>query len=180
MIRFDKIIEEWAIKYKPMQHVPGPNSRNKRFFYIDSIVQLSQFMAGAPNTGTPCVVYEFQQNGYFGKGLQSPVYNVYFPVRVPTMKLPLKELANEAVNESMRHAEKFLAWLRQQQREDRDGFQNLELDNVEYDTFGPFLDNWYAVFIQIRDIGQYPVCVLAEDYLTDEEVAAVTGQGKQE
>lgn len=164
MKNFEDIVAEWAMKYKPMQHIPGVSSNNRRFFLVDSIMQLPQFMAEANVTKSPCVAYEFQQDGNIYRGMIYYTHFIYFIVKVPTMNLTRKELANEAVKEAKVHALKFLAWLRQQQ-ETREELQLIETDEVKYGTYGPFLNDWYAFFISLTDIDRFSTCVESLDYI---------------
>lgn len=164
MKNFEDIVAEWTMKYKPMQHVPGVSSNNRRFFLIDSIMQLPQFMAEANVTQSPCVAYEFQQDGRISGGLIYPSYFLYFIVKVPSMNLTRKELANEAVKEAKVHALKFIAWLRREQ-EVRKELEHIELENVSYGTYGPFLNDWYAFYIRLDDIDRFNLCVESGDYV---------------
>lgn len=68
MNRFDKIIEEWAIAYKPMQHTLGLNGINQRFFQFDSIVSIPQFAGKLDMNRSPCVGFEFHKEGNIIQG----------------------------------------------------------------------------------------------------------------
>lgn len=163
MKKFGEIIEEWAEKYKPMQHVPGETSKNKRFFLIDSIVSLPDFMKSITSTNSPCVAYEFHIKASITGGMIRPTYTVYFLVDCGTSK-PNKVMANNAVTQAADHALKFLAWIREQQ-ETRPELRNIEVDNVDMDTFGPLLNGWYAVFLEFQDIDNFSMCVDPDDYV---------------
>lgn len=160
---FSKIVEEWAMKYKPMQHVPGENSSNQRFFLISDIMEIPEFMGKIPQTKTPCVFYEFMWSGRIQGGKITPTYTVYFPVNCGTSK-PNPMLAHKAIMESADHAFKFLTWLRTEQDERRD-LQQLDLENASIDPYGPLLNGWYTVFLQFTDVDTFSMCVDANDYI---------------
>lgn len=160
---FSKIVEEWAMKYKPMQHVPGENSSNQRFFLISDIMEIPEFMGKIPQIKTPCVFYEFMWSGRIQGGKVTPTYTVYFPVSCGTSK-PNPVLAHKAIMESADHAFKFLTWLRTEQDERRD-LQQLDLENASIDPYGPLLNGWYTVFLQFTDVDTFSMCVDANDYV---------------
>ena len=160
---FSKIIEEWAIKYKPMQHEPGANSRNQRFFLVADIMEIPEFMGKIPSSKTPCVFYEFMWNGRIEGGKVFPSYTVYFPVNCGTSK-PNPRAAHVALMESANHAFKFLSWLRQEQDSGRKELQQLDLENASIDPYGPLLNGWYTMFLQFSDVDTFKVCVDANDY----------------
>ena len=77
-----------------------------------------------------------------------------------------KQQSYEAIQEAKMHMQKFLAWLREQQ-EKRNIFRNINLETEElhYSTYGPFLNNWYAVFIELTDVQKVELCVDTKDYV---------------
>ena len=164
MKKFEEIIEEWAIKYKPMQHVPGETSKNRRFFLFDSIVSTAQLTSYLPNAKSPCVAYEFHPQGNIKGGIIRPYYNIHFLVNTGTTKITRTDLSNEAANEASMHAQKFLAWLRKQQ-DARKELENINLDEAYYDTIGPLMNGWYSVFIRLVDIDKIKTCVDPDDYV---------------
>ena len=161
---FSKIIEEWAMIYKPMQHEPGESSRNQRFFQIADIMEIPEFMGKIPTTKTPCVFYEFMWSGQINGGKVVPTYTIYFPVNCGTSK-PNPTMASKAIMESAGHAFKFITWLRSQQDSGRSELMQLDLDNASIDPYGPLLNGWYSCFIQLRDVDTFSVCVDPSDYV---------------
>lgn len=164
---FSKIVEEWAVKYKPMQHTPGKTGKNQRFFLFDSIVAMAQFMAKFTKTESPCVGYEFQQEGSIKSGKILPRHVVYFMVKadncVPTDKMQ----SNEALQEAKEHMLKFLAWIRSEQEKGRKELRNVNTEEAVYSTYGPFLNNWYAVFVEFSDVQTFNTCVDPMDYVQE-------------
>lgn len=174
MERFSKVVEHWATIYKPMQHTPEKTGRNRRFFLFDSIVSIPQFMSKIEVTKSPCVGFEFHREGNISGGKAMPVYTIYFLVNAGTMNITDKEAADDAVAEAERHMMKFLAWARRQQ-EEKNELRGLELNNVSYSTYGPFLNNWYSVFLQVRDVTLFNVCVDENDYVEEPNPGDIAG-----
>ena len=164
---FSQIVEEWAMAYKPMQHEPGEASRNQRFFLIEDIVAIPEFMSKIPETKSPCVMYEYMVQATIDGGRVVPSYSVYFPVNCGTSK-PNPRAAHRAIRESLDHAFKFIAWIRREQDKDREDLKNIDLDRVRMDTYGPLLNGWYAVFIQFEDVDTFNLCVQDDDYIETE------------
>lgn len=164
MKQFEKVLEEWAIKYKPMQHVPGETSPNKRLFFFDSIVAIPDFMTKMNVTKSPCMGYEFPLSGDIKGGKLLPDYTIYFFVNQKTNKIVGKEQAAEVNQEALTHALKFIAWLKKKQETNRK-LANINLENIPYRTYGPFLNGWYGIFIQLRDVDTFSQCVDAQDYV---------------
>ena len=127
MTELKEIIEEWATKYKPMLHTPGETGNNKRFFLFDNIVAIPSFMSKLPDVKSPCVGYEFAQDGTIKGGMDKPVHVIYFLVKT--------------------------------------GNINLETEELHYSTYGPFLNNWYAVFVELTDVQKVELCVDTKDYV---------------
>ena len=164
---FSKIVEEWAMKYKPMLHEPGETSKNQRFFLIADIMEIPEFMGKIPQNKTPCVFYEFMWSARITGGKVTPNYTVYFPVNCGTSK-PNPRAAHKALMESADHAFKFLTWLRTEQDNGRRELQQLDLENASIDPYGPLLNGWYTMFLQFSDVDTFNICVDANDYVESE------------
>lgn len=77
-----RFTEEWAMLYKPMRHIPGPDSLNKRFYICDSYFTMTEFLKGSVDPEvSPCVMVESQQEGNVEEGRDYPRYSFYFLVR---------------------------------------------------------------------------------------------------
>lgn len=161
---FRKIVEEWASSYKPMQHTPGKTGKNQRFFLFDSIVAISSFASKFVKVQSPCVGYEFQAEGMIRGGKIRPRHVVYFMVKTEGMDVSDKNPSADAVMEAKMHMLKFIAWIREQ-RDNRPELWNVNVEESSYSTFGPFLNNWYAVFIELEDVETFNLCVDPADYL---------------
>ena len=161
---FSKIVEEWAMKYRPMLHEPGEASRNQRFFLIADIMEIPEFMGKIPQNKTPCVFYEFMWSARISGGMVTPTYTVYFPVNCGTSK-PNPRAAHKALLESADHAFKFLTWLRGEQDNGRKELRQLDLENASIDPYGPLMNGWYTMFLQFSDVDTFNKCVDSNDYI---------------
>ena len=57
--RFEDFVEHWCEIYKPLQHVPGERSKNKRFFLTDTdYLGMADFMTSIDSKISFCVVME--------------------------------------------------------------------------------------------------------------------------
>ena len=161
---FDKVIEEWCMKYKPILHRPGERSTNKRFFLVDSIVNIPQIAASLSLGKSPCVAYEFHAEGEMEGSKIFPEYTISVLVKVTGENFMMKERSNEAVKEAFLHVRKLIAWLRDKRETDK-SLENLDLEQIKYDTLGPLINNWYSVFFTITDTTCEKVYVDPNDYI---------------
>mgnify|MGYP003397791800 CR=1 len=168
---FKDIIEEWAIKYKPMQHTPGKTGKNKRFYLFDNIVSIPNIVSNLPNMKSPCVGYEFSQEGRIKGGKIMPTHIIYFMVKAANNTATDKEVSYEAEREAVTHMLKFIAWIRGQQETRKELANiNVETEDIHYSTYGPFMNNWYAIFIELSDVETFNICIDKNDYIEEEEV----------
>lgn len=169
MIDFKDVIEEWAIKYKPMQHTPGKTGKNKRFFLFDNIVSIPNIISGLPKTKSPCVGYELSQEGSIKGGKIKPTHVIYFMVKADNNLANDKDVCYEATREAVLHMKKFIAWIRTQQETRKELANiNVETEDIHYSTYGPFLNNWYAIFIELSDVEKFSLCIDDNDYIQEE------------
>ena len=162
---FETALEEFAMKYRPMQHVPGKTSKNKRLFYFDSIVAIPDFMTRIKSTQSPCMGYEFPLTGEIKGGKILPVYTIYFFVKMEENKATGKELSAEANQEAFNHALKFIVWLKKKQEEDK-SLVNIDLENeIPYYTYGPLMIGWFGLFLKFRDVDKFTLCIDENDFI---------------
>ena len=134
MTELKEIIEEWATKYKPMLHTPGETGKNKRFFLFDNIVAIPSFMSKLPDVKSPCVGYEFAQDGTIKGGMDKPVHVIYFLVKTGNMNPTDKQQSYEAIQEAKMHMQKFLAWLREQQEKQEAAYAGIHEEIAKIDA----------------------------------------------
>ena len=160
---FDKVIEEWCMKYKPILHVPGERSTNKRFFLVENIVNVPQLAANTNMQRSPCVAFEFHQEGEVEDSLITKAYTISILVKASEIFMS-KERANEAVKEAFGHVKKLIAWLKMK-RDTEKSLRHLDLERIHYDTLGPLVNGWYAVFFTLTDVNCECVEVNPADYI---------------
>lgn len=161
---FSRIVEEWAMKYKPMQHEPGETSRNQRFFLIADIMQAPEFMSKISKTKSPCVLYEYMWEGEIKGGKITPDYTIYFPVCTGTSKQNPR-LEHKAIMESAAHAFEFLTWIRGEQDKGRPELEQLDTDHAYIRPFGPLYDGWYTMYLSLSDVDTFSTCVNPDNYV---------------
>lgn len=164
--RFEKFVEHWCEIYRPMQHVPGEKSRNKRFFLTDTYMGMSDFMTSISVRQSPCVVMESGVEGHFLRGLDQPQHSVYFLVKAKDTQDGFE--AREAKLEAKGHMQEFLAYLRYCQNRGDEELQRINLDErIGYQTIGPLYNNWYGIYITLDDTQQYTLCIDESKYVDD-------------
>lgn len=163
-MRFDQFVEEWAEKYKPMQHVSGEASKNCRFFYVDNYLSMADFMSSIPKTESPCVVMESNVEGVLNGGKDTAEYTLYFMVKCGTSK-PDGRMANAVKLEAKQHMMKFMAYLNDRIEDGDRDLKYIETENVQYATIGPLLNGWYAVVLTLVDLKAWNMCVDSNDYI---------------
>lgn len=163
MFLFHEFVEKWASLYKPMQHIPGERSKNRRFYLADSYMSMIDFVKTLPNANSPCVILESNQEGVISDRFDYPEYTLYFMVRASNMTDGWA--ANAAKLESKQHMLKFLAYLQLQKEAEVRGLENIDLERVEYVTTGPLYNGWYAVSLTLSNMSQYSRCIDENDYI---------------
>ena len=166
--RFFEFVEHWCTIYKPMQHVPGERSKNKRFYLTDTYMGMADFMTNIQPQKSPCVVMESNQEGALGDGIDHPNYTIYFMVRAERMNDG--HAAMMAKLEAKMHLQKFVAYIRQKQQEEDPLLSHVSIeDSLPYQTVGPMYNGWYGILLQLTDAQQYANCLNPDDYITVEE-----------
>ena len=165
---FFDFVERWATIYKPMQHESGERSKNKRFYLTDTYMGMADFMTQIQPQRSPCVVMESNQDGMLGDGIDHPNYALYFMVRAERMTDG--RAAMLAKLEAKMHLQKFVAYVRQKQRDEDPLLSRISIDdNLPYQTVGPMYNGWYGVLLQLTDAQRYANCVNEGDYVSEED-----------
>lgn len=163
MFQFHEFVENWASLYRPMQHIPGPRSKNCRFYLVDSYMSMIDFAKSLPDAKSPCVVMESNQEGIVSDRFDYPEHTVYFMVKATDMQDGLA--AHAAKLESKRHMMKFLAYLQTKKEEETPGLENIDMERAEYVTTGPLYNGWYAVSLTLSNMSPYSRCIDDNDYV---------------
>lgn len=162
--RFESFVENWCTIYRPLQHVPGERSKNKRFFLTDTTyLGMSDFMANIGSRASSCVVMESSVEGTLVRGLDVQQHTIYFFVKATDTQDG--HAAREALLEAKTHMNEFLAYLRQKQSEGMSELKNINLDDRSgYQSVGPLYNGWWGVYLTIEDTRQVRLCVDKDKY----------------
>lgn len=160
---FDDFVEHWAEIYRPMQHVPGKKSKNKRFFSTDTYMGMSDFMTTVQPDKSPCVIMESNAEGELSDSFDMPEYTLYFMVRAKDMSDGAA--AKVAKREAKMHMKKFITYLKNKQEEEVRGVENIDTSRIRYQTVGPMYDGWWGVTITLSDVQGLNRCMDGNDYL---------------
>lgn len=171
LIRLIDFAEYWATIYRPMLHEPGKNSKNKRFFCIESIANIANFIKVLPTTKSPFVAMETNLGADINERFFVPNYNIYFFVKTVDRKMLANDIRDaEAKEEAMMHAVAFRNYIKKEQERHEDDHmspvQGIDLSNMHLETFGPIADRWFAVGISLFDLSKINNCVNPDDYTT--------------
>lgn len=159
--KFEQFVEHWAQIYMPMQHVPGAKSKNKRFFFTDTYMGLSDFMASFTSKTSPCVVMESGHEGMLVRGLDQPRYTLYFLVKADDSQDGFA--ARAAADQAKEHMMDFVVYLKKKSETMKE-LQHIDAERIAYQTIGPLYNSWYGVYITIEDTRQYTLCVSKDKY----------------
>lgn len=163
---FDKFVEHWCEIYRPMQHIPGRNSKNQRFFLTDTYMGMVDFMTNIQPESSPCVIMESNQEGTFSGYYDRPRHTLYFMVQADEMSDGRSALS--AKMEAKQHLQKFLAYLWEAQERGVPGVDNIKADDyIDYQTVGPFYNGWFGVFISLEDVQKISHCSVSDDYIEE-------------
>lgn len=165
--RFENFVEHWCSIYKPLQHVPGERSKNKRFFLTDTTyLGMSDFMNSINARTSSCVVMESSVEGTVKGGIDTQQHTIYFFAKAKSTQDGFD--AREAMLEAKGYMTEFLAYLRAKQREGMPELQRINLDERNgYMSIGPLLNNWYGVYLTIEDVRQVKICVDKDNYINE-------------
>lgn len=162
--RFENFVEHWCEIYKPLQHVPGERSKNKRFFLTDTTyLGMSDFMANIGSRASSCVVMESSVEGMVKGGFDMQQHTIYFFSRAKSTQDGTD--AREAMLEARGFMLEFLAYLRKKQDDGMEEVQRINLDERNaYQSVGPLYNGWYGVYITLEDVRQTLLCVNKDNY----------------
>lgn len=180
-----RFTEEWATMYKPMHHVPGEDSLNKRFFICDSYMTMTSFMEHMDPEHTPCVIVESQQEGNVQMGKDYPRYSFYFMVR--SGETHEGYTAYDAKSEAKMVMMDFINFIRMFKYWDENGneqrlaalplkegdylhelrtsvqsgdrcLENVNIEDFNYESLNELYDSWYGVQVTLEDMQTYNMC----------------------
>lgn len=180
-----RFTEEWAQLYKPMHHIPGPDSLNKRFYICDSYFTMTEFLKGSVDPEvSPCVMVESQQEGNVQEGRDYPRYSFYFLVRAEDThnghmaydsKSDAKKIMMDFVNfiRIYKYPDEYRnlllqlpltegTYLHELRMAILNGDQcmmNINIDDFVYESLNELYDGWYGVQVTLDDMQVYDMCL---------------------
>lgn len=162
--RFEDFVEHWCEIYKPLQHMPGERSKNKRFFLTDTTyLGMSDFMSNIGSRASSCVVMESSVEGMVKGGFDMQQHTIYFFSRAKSTQDGID--AREAMLEARGYMLEFLAYLRKKQDDGMEEVQRINLDERNaYQSVGPLYNGWYGVYITLEDVRQTLLCINEDNY----------------
>lgn len=168
--RFEKFVEHWCSIYKPLQHVLGEKSKNKRFFLTDTTyLGMADFMTNIDSRISACVVMEGAVEGTTKGGLDMPSETIYFFVKAD--KMQSGRSARNAMYEAKKHKEEFVKYMREQQKLGVEELQQFNLDErISYEPLGPLYNGWYAIYITLDNVQQMNMCTNPDDYIENPKI----------
>ncbi|MCD8176717.1 MAG: hypothetical protein LUE98_04555 [Tannerellaceae bacterium] len=173
MFRFDIYMEQWAEKYKPIQHSEG----RRRFFRVNdemAIDEMLQNYISVDPPGDPCcgIVTHLEGTIDITKRFDYPYVKLLF------MKWGVDmadyRIQADAKADCFLHAKKFLLYLEQDVKKAKtrrdpknpDPLAYVDLTNVRYETLGPMAsDGWFMVLVTIQVSEFDKICFSESDYL---------------
>lgn len=169
MIRFDKIVEMFARKYKPMMH--SPETGNRRFFRMDSVSTINEMMQSVGNLTSPLVGIEVYLEGSIGTKDSTAEWTVFFFCHGGDANDI--DQSTDCKIEAHTHLLRFISTMRRWKRDGK--IKNIDLGDgqsrLRYYTAGPILNNWYGVGTTILASEGLDIC--SEKEYIDETVSDI-------
>lgn len=169
MFRFDNYCEEWATKFKLIQHNPKRGSLDKAFYRMDSfskIIPLCANLTTRKNIAMAVVTKidadaEGKNNKFFRF-----VLTAFILVKQKEATSPSDQelYAAEAKALGFEIAEKFLAHI-ENDKQTNPELKALNLDQASIFTDDVIYGKWWATEIMIENVSPRNLCVNAEDYV---------------
>ena len=164
MINFVDFVEQWAIKYKPMQHNPAETSDRKRFLtYEGRIEDMVQMLVENRTAESPIVVACTDQEGDINGAYDNPQYHLCFLCKTDNERI---WTGREAQAEAKEHMLKFIAYMNQQKMDNEREMKGINVDGkISYYGIELFYDGWFGVNMDITNASSISRCVNPIDYV---------------
>lgn len=146
-----KTIEEWAKKYKPMQHDP---EQNRRVFFCDGDFGFRDVLQHAVPEQSPFVMLDSEVNVNMSARFNDASENIFFVVRCTDM---VDDSALYRANrEALEHARRFYSYaLRNASPEDK---RLVDFDKVHISSYNIGFDGWTSAIMTIQKKEQTDLC----------------------
>lgn len=170
IFRVDNYLEQWAQVYKPISHDPTRGSRDKRFYRMDSITRLEEFLANMAQAKSPSMAVVTQMDGAVegsSNKFMRYTHRIFFMVKqtdTNALRSVIDELgAADAKAEGQELAQDLLAWF----YEDKN--KNKELAGLDFSTATVFsvpqkFNGWWPTELVIEHVVPRDLCINKEKY----------------
>lgn len=170
IFRVDNYLEQWAQVYKPISHDPTRGSRDKRFYRMDSITRLEEFLANMAQAKSPSMAVVTQMDGAVegsSNKFMRYTHRIFFMVKqtdTNALRSVIDELgAADAKAEGQELAQDLLAWF----YEDKN--KNKELAGLDFSTATVFsvpqkFNGWWPTELVIEHVVPRDLCINKDKY----------------
>lgn len=100
MFRLDNLLEQWAVRYKPLNHDPMADAKRKAFYRIDTINNNNEFVQSHNIAHSPCMAYSTLIDASLARGNSKFIsyrHSIYFLVKQAAPKSNAKTTINDAI-----------------------------------------------------------------------------------
>lgn len=165
-------IEQWATRYRPIQHTPEPEGRNRRFFLTTGFMGLADFMRESDIDRSPSIIMETNIDGDFAD-CDTTNYTIYCAVRAVEQSDGRASL--HAIQEAKAHLKKLLTYMRIEKRKHNPLLDGVNPEQaVHYQSEGPIYDGWFAVYFTIEQVNTTSLCIDSNDYIPEHPYRRLT------
>lgn len=166
MFRMDNLLEKWAQNFKPISHDPTPGSREKRFYRMDSVMRMNEFMKDMTMAKSPSMGYATQVDADL-EGMSQKFFNythrIFFFVKQapPTTSTNIldENLAADAKAEGVELAEHLLAWLTEEKKNLSGDLRGIEFKGASVMSLPSKYGEWWLTELVIEQLHPRNLCV---------------------
>lgn len=183
--RFDDILEQWAMCYKPISHNPERNSKEKAFYRIKTINMENELMRNQNMAKSPAMAYSVIVDGEAkGKGTISYEHTIYFFSRAVSHSLAKTAKQDENIGIDQQQlmdemVQDLLAYLWELKSTGRDpitgqvydastvkSLRGLDLEKANWATIPNVVKfgEWHIMGLQIEQIVPRQLCINKAKY----------------
>lgn len=171
MYRFDNLLEDWAVSYKPLSHNKARGSKDRCFYRVDTINAESDFVRNYATAKSPAMAYATNLDAKIGKNANAIEYThtIYFLVKQSGSGLSKKALddkdATECKYASDELVQDLLAFLMEKKRTVA-ALKGLDIEGAEWATIPVKYNGWWICGLELTQYVQRQLCVNPEKYNT--------------
>lgn len=170
-VRMDEYLERWAEKYKPISHVAGGGSKEKRFYRISSITSLQSFAANLVNAKSPSMAYVTQVDatlGGQGDKFLLLTHKVFIFVKQEGQTIQNSAMEEAAATEAKllgsEIAQDLLAYIYNDKRNGNTDLAGIDFKGSVIFTTPMQFNGWWPTEVTFNEIVSRHLCVNPEKY----------------